>query len=265
MSERIKNFKVFQKTFAVVFVVGILATLLFFYNNSGDYHVNRDNYNYSVDLSYDNVNSSRVLAGEEIYLSDDEFALYEKTIPLRLIKKINRLAYIDSELNEATEFYEAKYSEKVSLSNEASKYKIAKTELINTYLEKNLSGMKYLTASNVYLLSTKDNFDYIKEVVYFIDVTTFELKASIEINSKYDYKNDELKYANYKEISTKEIESINSILKESRAIYTKINNLKNKIVEDNQPKNAKVSRIFIYDNDNVILNMDNNSTLKVSL
>lgn len=265
MSERIKNFKIFQKTFAVVFTIGVLVTLFLLYNSPNTYSINKDNYNYTVDLSYDNISSDRVLAGEEVYLNEDEFSLYEKTIPLRIIKKINRLAYLDSEVKEATDFYEAKYSEDVALSNVASKYKLAKNEIINKYLEKNLSDMKYLTASNVYLLSSKDDSDYIKEVVYFIDANTFELKSSIEINAKYDYKKDILKYANYKEVSAKEVETINAILKDSRSVYENINSLKEEIIKDNESKEVKVAQIFIYDNENVILNMNNNSTLKVSI
>lgn len=264
MSERIKNFKVFQKTFAVVFIVGSLITFFTLYNNPNNYHINRDKYNYSVDLSYAKINEDRVLAGEEIYLNEEEYSLYEKTIPLRIIKKINRLSYLDSGFKEATIFYEAKYSEKVALSNEASKYKLAKTDLLNEYLKKNLSDKKYLTTSNVYLLSSKDNFDYIKEVVYFVDTATFELKSAIEINSKYDHKNDSLKYASLKEVPLNELDTINSILKDSISTYNKLNEVKEEIVKENETKKNKASQMFIYDNENVILYMDNNSTIKVN-
>lgn len=265
MSERIKNFKLFQKTFAIVFIIGSLITLFLLYNNPNNYHRNRDNYNYKVELSYDKINSDRILAGEEVYLSDEEYLLYENTIPLRFIKKINRLSYLDSGFKEASTFYEAKYSEKVALSNEKSKYKLAKTELITTYLKKNLTDKKYLTTSNVYLLSSKDTFDYIKEVVYFIDTENFTLKSAIEINSKYDYRNDSLEYSNFKEVPSKEVQTINSILKESVSVYNNINDKKETIVKENKVKNAKASQMFIYDNENIILYMDNNSTIKVAI
>lgn len=261
MSERIKNFKLFQKTLAIVCAAGALVTVFTLCNNPNNYHKNKDKYNYNVELSYDKINDDRILAGEEIYLSDDEYALYENTIPLRIIKKINRLSYSDSGFKEATAFYEAKYSEEVALSNEASRYKKVKTELVKEFLDKHLSDKKYLTTSNVYLLSSKEDFDYIKEVVYFIDTATFELKTAIEIDSKYNHKEDLLEYANYKELSESETLMINEKLRSSITIYNSINDIK----ENLKKNNTKLSQVFIYDADTVILYKEDNSTTKESI
>lgn len=263
MTERMKNFKLFKKTLAAVLVVGSLVTAFVIYNSPHDYRKNKDKYNYTVELSYDKITQDRILTGEEVYLNEEEYKLYENTISLRLIKKINRLSYLDSGFKEATEFYEAKYSDKVALSNEDSKYKVAKTELINEYLTNNLSDKKYLTTSNVYLLSSKDDFDYIKEVVYFIDTTTFEIKSAIEIDSKYSHKKDVLEYADYTELSSKEVSTINEKLNESMTKYTDLNSLKDALKKEYNDGN--ISKVYIYDSNTLILYMDNNKTIKVNI
>lgn len=266
MSERIKNFKVFQKTFAVVVGVGVCVSLFVFHNNFNSYHRNKDKYNYTVDVFYSKLTDDRVLAGEEIYLKEEEHSLYEKTIPLKLIKKIGRLSYLDKSIREADAFYEAKYSEEIALSNEASNYKLAKLELVNSFLEKHLNDKKYLTTSNVYLLESKDNFDYIKEVVYFIDTSNFEIKSMIEINSKYNHKEDILEYANYTKIDDKKVEESREISKRIIDAYNTVDSKKDVIVEAySKTQKNRVTKMYIYDTETVILSLSDNSTAKFDI
>ena len=266
MSERIKNFKIFKNTLILVFVIGVIFTLYNLLNNHDNYQKNKDGYDYSVDISYDKVNIERLLAGEEIYLDKDEYSLFEKTIPLKFIKKVNRLAFLDKGIKETTTFYEAKYSEKVTVSHESSKYKIAKAELINNYLNEKLSDKKYLTTSNVYLLSSNGDFDYIKEVVYFVNTTDFTVKAILEINSKYSHKEDLLEYSSCTELDNNFITKTNELVKEAQSVYNEIDSNKdsiyNKILKEN---NLKTEKIYIYDKKNIIAYLENKSTIKLNI
>lgn len=267
MSERIKNFKYFKYTLICVLVLGMFFTIYNMRNNLSSstnvYKKNKDNYNYNIDIVYDKINPERILAGEEIYLNEDEYSLYKKTIPLAFAKKINRLAILEKGIKEANVFYEAKYSESNNTSNEPSRYKTIKTELVNKYLKENLSDRKYLTTSSTYLLDSKDGFDYIKEIIYFVDTKEFKIHKMIEINSKYNYKKDVIEYADINEINNERIEKVNSLISESMLVYNQINSKKSDIVEDiSKKKNIKVNKLYIFNRTTVIGTSKDNKTIK---
>lgn len=267
MSERIKNFKYFKYTLICVLVLGMFLTIYHMRNNLSSstnvYKKNKDNYEYNIDVSYDKITPERIIAGEEIYLNEDEYSLYKKTIPLVFAKKINRLAILEKGIKEADEFYEAKYSESNNISNEPSRYKTIKTEFVNKYLKENLSDKKYLTTSNTYLLDSKDGFDYIKEIIYFVDTKEFKIHKMIEINSKYNYKKDIIEYADINEIDNEHIEKINGLISESLLVYNQINSKKNDIVEEILKKdNIKVDKLYIFNRTTVIGNSKDNKTIK---
>lgn len=267
MSERIKNFKYFKYTLICVLVLGMFLTIYHMRNDLSSstnvYKKNKDNYEYNIDISYDKITHERIIAGEEIYLNEDEYSLYKKTIPLVFAKKINRLAILETGIKEADEFYEAKYSENNNVTNEPSRYKTIKTELVNKYLKENLSDKKYLTTSNTYLLDSKDGFDYIKEIIYFVDTKEFKIHKMIEINSKYNYKKDIIEYADINEIDNEHIEKINGLISESLLVYNQINSKKNDIVDDILKKdNIKVDKLYIFNRTTVIGNSKDNKTIK---
>ena len=264
MSERIKNFKYFKYTLIVVLVVGMVLTVYNMKNSiNGEvnkYNKNKDRYDYSIDISYDKVTPDRIIAGEEVYLNKDESALYEKSRPIAFIKKTSRLAFQDKGIKEAEVYYDAKYLEnKNNITNEFSSYRNIKKQLVDGYIKQYLSEKKYLTTSNTFFLETKDNNDYIKEIIYFIDAEKFNIVKMIEINAKYNYKKDNLEYMELIECNEEDINSINSIVNSAKLVYNEIDSKKEYIEKKihNEHK-FKPSKMYIYDRMTVIGSSEDN-------
>ena len=63
----------------------------------------------NINTSYKTISPEMLIADEEIYLSDYEYQLNKKTLPIALMKKATNLAFSDSKIIESDVFYEIKY------------------------------------------------------------------------------------------------------------------------------------------------------------
>lgn len=260
MSERIKNYKIFIGTLVGMLAIGSVVLIANIKNGSDinlkKYENNVDNYNYDIVADYSSLNSTQVLAGEEVLLDEQEHNLYRKALPLSLLKKINRLAYTKEGIKEADEFYEVKYSEKIAISNEYSMYKAVKTQLLNEIIKESLNEKKYLTTSNVFLLDSKDGFDYLKEVIYFVDSTTYEVVEIFEINSKYNHKEDKVSYASGKQYNDETTKDINNLLSDSLNLYNEVNSKKENISRELEEKyKGNIEKMYIFNRNTVLVDI----------
>ena len=94
MSKRIKNFKIFIGTLSCVLILGVGILIINNYLSDNrelkKYSKNKDSFEYDVLLDYSSINTERVLAGEQIYLKDEEYQLYQKTTYLSFLKNIRK-------------------------------------------------------------------------------------------------------------------------------------------------------------------------------
>lgn len=270
MSKRIKNFKIFIGTLSCVLIlgVGILITNYYLSDNQElkKYSKNKDSFDYDVSLEYSSISTERVLAGEQIYLKDEEYQLYQKTTYLSFLKKISRIAFQDVDIKESDTFYEAKYSTNASISNVSSKYKDIKNKHILKYLNDLNNNKKYLTVNNTYLLNSKEEYEYIKEVVYFVNPETYLVEKGLEIDFKYNYKNDNLEYSEAHVIEDDIISSINNLLEDSINVYNDLDSKKDVFAQKIEAEYGfKVDKMYVFNRNTVIANsIDNKDTVKYS-
>lgn len=270
MSKRIKNFKIFIGTLSCVLILGVGILIINNYLSDNrelkKYSKNKDSFEYDVLLDYSSINTERVLAGEQIYLKDEEYQLYQKTTYLSFLKKISRIAFQDANIEESDTFYEAKYSTNTSISNVSSKYKDIKNKHILKYLNDLNNNKKYLTVNNTYLLDAEEEYEYIKEVIYFINSETYLVEKGLEINFKYNYKNDDLEYSEAHAIEDDAINSINNLLEDSINVYNDLNSKKDVFAEKIESEYGfKVNKMYVFNRNTVIANsIDNKDTVKYS-
>ena len=114
MTTRIKNFKIFIGTLLCVLCIGTGYLIVKHYLNYNQelkkYAKNKDGFKYNVVVDYSIISVDRLLAGEQIYLTDEEYQKYKQTTYLSFVKKISKIAFQDNNIKEADTFYEAKYS-----------------------------------------------------------------------------------------------------------------------------------------------------------
>lgn len=270
MSKRVKNFKIFIGTLSCILIIGTGMLIKKYYLNDAQelkrYSKNKDSFEYNVLVDYSSINTDMILTEEQIYLSDEEYKLYEKTIYLSFVKKISKLAFQGVNIQEADTFYESKYSTDVVISSESSKYKDIKNKHILKYLDGLDDSNKYLTVNNTYLLKSKEEYDYIKEVVYFVNPETYLVEKGLEIDFKYNHKNDDLQYSEAHIIADIEINSINNLLEDSINVYDDLNSKKDVFAERIETEYGfKVYRMYVFDSNTVIANsIDNKESIQYS-
>lgn len=270
MSKRIKNFKIFIGTLSCVLIIGTgLLIKKHYLSNTQElkkYSKNKDSFEYDVLVDYSSISTERVLVGEQIYLKDEEYQLYQKTTYLSFIKKISKIAFQDVNIKESDTFYEAKYSKDVVINNESSRYKDIKNKHILKYLNDLDNSEKYLTVNNTYLINSKEEYDYIKEVVYFVNPETYLVENGLEIDFKYNYKNDDLEYSEAHIIEDDKIKSINTLLEDSINVYNDLNSKKDIFAEKIESEYGfEVDKMYVFNRNTVIANsIDNKDTVKYS-
>jgi len=263
MTKRIKNFKIFIKTLLCVLVLGVGSLITSHYLNKNQelkqYSKNKDSFNYNVCANYSLINTERVLAGEQIYLQDEEYQLYKQTTYLSFLKKISRIAFEDIDIQESDSFYEVKYSKDTLINNVSSTYKNIKNKHISNYLNEITYNNKYLIVNNTYLLNEKEDYEYIKEVIYFVNPKTYLVEKGVEIDFKYNHINDDLQYSKSHSIKNDIINSINTVLEDSINVYKDLNSKKNIVVKQIEAEYGfKVSKMYVLNRNTVTVNSFDN-------
>lgn len=269
MSERIKNFKIFIGSLVFVSMIGVVivvTTNLDRNINLSNYNNNKDSFNYEPNIDYATLNVEMLLAGEEIYLNEAEYNLNIKNMPLVFLSKINRVAFANSNIKEADAFYDNKKSTKSNMFHDESLYKKVKSIHVNDFLnslEDNSLRGKYLSLPKTFKLGEKDGFDYIKEVISFVNVETYTVEHILVIDSKYNHDKDKLEYSNSYLMDGKDVDAINELIYNTMNVYNEINS--KKAVIQNDLKNEyklNIEKIYIFDRTNIIATTDENKNVK---
>lgn len=269
MSERIKNFKIFIGSLVFVSMIGVVivvTTNLDRNINLSNYNNNKDSFNYEPNIDYATLNVEMLLAGEEIYLNEAEYNLNIKNMPLVFLSKINRVAFANSNIKEADAFYDNKKSTKSNMFHDESLYKKVKSIHVNDFLnslEDNSLRGKYLSLPKTFKLGEKDGFDYIKEVISFVNVETYTVEHILVIDSKYNHDKDKLEYSSSYLMDGKDVDAINELIYNTMNVYNEINS--KKAVIQNDLKNEyklNIEKIYIFDRTNIIATTDENKNVK---
>ena len=270
MTTRIKNFKIFIGTLLGVLVLGTGTLIINKHLNNNQelkmYEKNTDAFDYNVKLDYSLISTDRVVAGELIYLKDEEYQLYKQTTYLSFLKKISRIAFQDRDIKESDNFYESKYSTETVMTNIASKYKDIKNKHIVNYLNEIEYNNRYLMVNNTYVLSSTNDYEYIKEVIYFVNPKTYLVEKGLEIDFKYNYINDDLKYSKANIIESDIISSINTILEDSINVYKDLNTKKDIFAKNIETKYGfTVDTMYVFNRNTVTANScDNKEVVQYS-
>lgn len=273
MSKRIENFKIFIGLIVIISLIGGLIVVTNTLDKTiklTNYSDNLDNFDYDVNVDYDGLNIEMFLAGEEIYLDDAEYNLNIKNTPLVFLNKINRLSYENSNANikEATSFYENKKSSNSNMFHDESLYKKIKTIHINDFfksLDDDSVRGKYLSLSKTFKLGEKDGFDYIKEIVSFVNVDTYLVEHMLVIDSKYNHNKDKLEYSKSYLMDNEYVDKVNELIYNTMNVYNELNSKKTIIRDDLKGiYNLNARNIYIFDRTNVIVTTDNDKNIKYS-
>ena len=271
MSERIKNFKIFIGSMAFVSLIGgaiVVTTNLDRNIKLSNYSSNSDNFNYDINIDYESLNVEMLLAGEEIYLNEDEYNLNKRNIPLAFISKVNRIAYANSNIKEANSFYDNKKSTSSNMFHDESLYKKVKSIHINNFfksLDDSTVRGKYLSLYKTFKLGEKDGYDYIKEMISFVNVDTYLVEHILVIDSKYNHDKDKLEYSNAYLMDIEDIEVINELVYNTMNVYNEINSKKTIIQDDlKNIHNLNIEKAYIFDRTNIIATTNENKNIKYS-
>lgn len=265
MSDK-KNVKKICIISAVIIVIlGILSSIFIFKpffdkKNSAIakeiamYSKNRDKFDYTRKISYENVETKDVIKGQKLYLYNKEYEQYQSNILMLLTKKINQLSVKDANIKETTEYLDIKYSDDKQITNEYTMYNNIKLKHIDNMYENNKLDKKYITTSNIFVLGEKDGYTYTKEVIDFIDIETKTIKAVAEFDAKYNHKEDKLEYANISLLDAESVILFNKVLDKSINEYDKVTTSREDILNSltKLRPNTKFTT-YIYDTNTLVV------------
>lgn len=229
MTDRIKNAKLFVIAFLVVILSGSALFTVKHNSNSyrssvvKEYKTGKDNVDFGKSFQLKRISSSDLIIGEELHIIDSNSFLYNHIRTASILKKIGKNS-LDSEIKiEPQLSINHLYNEQGGNLSATSNYYRVMMELQNEFIsEKSLDSSVIRTITNPIIIKEDGDVVYVRDTIYFIDKNTDELVNILNVNSKYNHKEDVILYMDTESVSKSTVKKVQNLLKESLEDYDKV-------------------------------------------